>query len=445
MNGSVGMAIWKRCVNLVPSGDFGRKVLTTAGGTALSQAILAAALPVLTRLYSPEAFGLSALFVAWGSLGAVVVGGRYELCIAVPEEDGEAWAVFRLVTGLCWILGAGALLLLFVWIPRPLLALGACVYLLPLYAGFVTHNLAVGYWLGRIGEFRSLSLLRIAYVLSVVTSQTVFSPFFGATGLIYGLLLGTMIFSVLGHFRTFRTRPAAPCRQETLFGLARRHYRFPLYQVPINWLAGLGWQMPVLMLSHFFGSAAAGYFSLAMRILMIPVDLIGQSICQVFYPEAARLYHQNGECGSFFIRIVVRLFWVGSFCLLLAALVAPWFIVTVMGEPWRDTGRVVQLLAPLLILYFVTGPINVMWIVAGKQSANLIWQVFMVVMVTLGLLAGVFAGDWWVSLMGYGVAISIAYGINLLFCRSLANGRDSTSTNERKILKSGLAKECVLQ
>ena len=49
---------------LKPKSEFSRNVLTLMTGTTIAQAIPIAISPILTRIYSPEDFGLLALFLA---------------------------------------------------------------------------------------------------------------------------------------------------------------------------------------------------------------------------------------------------------------------------------------------------------------------------------------------------------------------------------------------
>jgi O-antigen/teichoic acid export membrane protein len=65
-------------------GGFRQKVLQVAGGTALTQGLLVAASPLLTRLYSPEDFGVLAVYMSL--VVFVVIGAtlRYECALPLP-------------------------------------------------------------------------------------------------------------------------------------------------------------------------------------------------------------------------------------------------------------------------------------------------------------------------------------------------------------------------
>jgi O-antigen/teichoic acid export membrane protein len=63
---------------LKPKSEFSRNVLTLMTGTTIAQAIPIAISPILTRIYTPEDFGMFALYMSTASLFSVIATGRYE-------------------------------------------------------------------------------------------------------------------------------------------------------------------------------------------------------------------------------------------------------------------------------------------------------------------------------------------------------------------------------
>ena len=72
---------------LKPKSEFSRNVLTLMTGTTIAQAILIAISPILTRIYTPEDFGMFALYMSVASILLVVETGRYELAIALSKRS----------------------------------------------------------------------------------------------------------------------------------------------------------------------------------------------------------------------------------------------------------------------------------------------------------------------------------------------------------------------
>lgn len=77
----------------LPRGSFVRNVAVLAGGTAAGQAIVVLASPVLTRLYTPEDFGVLAVYASLLCVLSTVATLRYELAIPLPKRDEDAAAL----------------------------------------------------------------------------------------------------------------------------------------------------------------------------------------------------------------------------------------------------------------------------------------------------------------------------------------------------------------
>ena len=70
--------------------EFSKNVLTLMTGTTIAQIIPLLLTPVLSRLLSPEEFGLFAFFLSFVTFFLVISTGRYELAILLPKEDKKA-------------------------------------------------------------------------------------------------------------------------------------------------------------------------------------------------------------------------------------------------------------------------------------------------------------------------------------------------------------------
>ena len=80
---------------LKPKSEFARNILTLMTGTAIAQAIPIAISPILTRLYSPEDFGVFALYMGVVSIGGILATGRYEMSVMLPKKDSDAMKIYK--------------------------------------------------------------------------------------------------------------------------------------------------------------------------------------------------------------------------------------------------------------------------------------------------------------------------------------------------------------
>ncbi len=126
-----------RLKSLLPKSSFARNVAVIAGGTAAGQSIVVLASPIITRLYTPEEFGVLAVYTSFLGILSVLASLRYELAIPLPEKDRDAASLLVLSLGIVvfmslfigvgiWILGD----YIIHWFNTP--ALHAYLWLLPL-------------------------------------------------------------------------------------------------------------------------------------------------------------------------------------------------------------------------------------------------------------------------------------------------------------------------
>ena len=80
--------------------EFAKNIWTLMTGSAMSQIILVAFSPILTRLYTPEEFGILAIYMSIVGLVASAAAGRYEYAILKPKKYYESLSLLVLSMGL---------------------------------------------------------------------------------------------------------------------------------------------------------------------------------------------------------------------------------------------------------------------------------------------------------------------------------------------------------
>ena len=68
---------------------FIRNIAEIAGGAGMAQLLMVLASPILTRLYSPEDFGLFAIFMAVVASFFMGASGKYETAMILPKSNNQ--------------------------------------------------------------------------------------------------------------------------------------------------------------------------------------------------------------------------------------------------------------------------------------------------------------------------------------------------------------------
>lgn len=370
---------------------FVKNIGVLVGGTALSQIALIAFSPVLTRLYSPDQWGVLAAYAAVLALLTVIASLKYEL--AIPLADSEEKARSVLVLCFAILLGLSLLVaLLLVFAGEVITSFENYSQLAP-YLGFLPVGMILvgsyqifNYWAIRQEAFKAVAATKFSQSLAQIILQGGLGLLsFGALGLILGQIAGQAT-GLTSLIRATWKRSYWKISIKTLSANAKRYRRFPLLSSWSGFLNAAGLQLPILLMTSFYGLEVAGLFGLSERMTRLPISIVGQSISQVFMSQASKLRQEDPQA-------LKRLFWVTTKRLTILALpsitalffIAPWLFETIFGEQWLIAGRYTQALCLLLLGRFITLPLSQTLNILERQDLQLKWDILRFVMIVLSL------------------------------------------------------------
>jgi O-antigen/teichoic acid export membrane protein len=188
---------------LKPKSDFSRNVLTLMTGTTIAQAIPIAISPILTRIYSPEDFGIFALYMSIVSIIATMATGRYELAIMLPKKDEDTLNIMALSIIIVFFVSFLTFLIVFFFNAQITDFLGNTaisywLYLVPISVLLTGVYQSLNYWFNRKKVYKTLAKNRI--IQSSTTSITNLSLGFagvGSSGLILSSVFGQGVVTAL--------------------------------------------------------------------------------------------------------------------------------------------------------------------------------------------------------------------------------------------------------
>ena len=82
------------------TGSVFRGMFTLALGSGAARLISIAVIPVLSRIYAPEDYGVLSVFIALTAILAPLLSLRYVTALPLPRHPGLAMSLFALCVGL---------------------------------------------------------------------------------------------------------------------------------------------------------------------------------------------------------------------------------------------------------------------------------------------------------------------------------------------------------
>lgn len=399
---------------VLPRNAFARGVSVLVGGTAGAQLLAVAAAPILTRLFTPEDFGLLAVYASLLALIGVVSSLRYELAIPLPEDDVEAANVAvlsLLLVGLSTVLSGVLVGLLADPIAGALgvPVLAGYLWLLPvgvlLGGGYSVFN----YWAVRTKRFSTIAGTRIRQSLATLAIQLVAFKLGGLA-----LLLGQVAGQGVGTTRLARPALAMPAFRQVSWGgmwrAAVRYRRFPIFSTWEGFFNASSHQLGPIGITVIFGVASTGIYSLAHRVLSLPMSLIGGAMGQVFFASAAKA-NRDGQLGRIVSDLHAKLAHVGLPAALFLIFIGPDLFEVVFGADWRQAGEFARYMALWLYLQFISSPLSTVFCVTEQQLQGMSWQMILLVSRLFAILIG---GLWFRSIEATVILFSLASGLSYL-------------------------------
>lgn len=379
--------------------SYRRNVLALMTGSAIGQALPIAASPILTRLYTPEDFGIAALFLSIAAVLATVVNGRYELAIGLPESDDDAINVAALGAVIAILVSIALLALVFFFGKNLALMANAesiipWLYLIPASVLLTGIFNVLNYTNNRLGLFNDIATANV-YKSIASTGTQMFGGWLikGASGLIFGNLAAQLVSNFKLYRNTSTHFKLRNISKNKMWTLAKRYKNFPKFSMWAGVFNALGHHILIFAMPIVFSIGTLGLYNLATRVLGAPAALISSAFGQVFLREATQERRENGHAKSTFNKTVRRLTIIGAPIFFSIYMFSEPLFGFIFGPNWREAGAYAAIMTPLLYTQFVVSTVSMMNVVFEKNHIGLYWQISLAT-ISFGLVYTAYAFEW---------------------------------------------------
>lgn len=408
---------------LIFENKFIKNVAVLAGGTVVAQAITLIALPAITRLYTPEQYGIYGAFISVLSIILVVASLRYELAISLPEDDVDAANLMGL--SIIIVIITSLISSFIIWLFWPFIirwtntpGLKDYLFFLPIAVLGAGSYQVISFWSVRKKTFGILARTKLTQSIGKVVTQLGL----GFTGLgVMGLLVGQLIGDSAGS-GVILSSAIKGNKQElkkiSLLGLkrvAQDYWRFPVYATPSKLLNVATTQIPLLCILSYYGAEHAGWYSLVLLVLGAPISLITISVQNVFWSEASRLVIDDPlKLRQLFYQTSQVLVFI-SIVFALIAFLSPWIFSLLFGQAWLQAGYYARNMEFMFITQIIVMPLSIL-AVQQLQHWETAWNILCFITTVTCFGIGIRLN---VDLLDLLLLYSLLMGVNNLFLYGL--------------------------
>lgn len=246
-------------------------------------------------------------------------------------------------------------------------------------------------------KFKQLAIIEIlgVTIAGVVAAVLAFIGF-GVWSLVWQQIVGSVIPVILMWYLS-NWKPKFMYKWEKIKDLVD----FGLNLTGFNFINYFSRNLDKLLIGKYLGPASLGYYDLAYKLLLFPLNNISEIIGRVMFPLFSAIQDEKKRVSSVFIKSTQYIAAL-SFPLMFGLLiVASQFIIVIFGPQWKRSIFLVQIMAPLGIIQSIATLTGLIYLSQGR--ADLLFRVGFIftVIIAVSFILGI---NWDVE----GLAISYA-------------------------------------
>lgn len=341
--------------------------------TILGQVITIVISPVLTRIYTPEDFGIYSLYLSITSILLVYTTGRYEYAFSTVKSEEDSINLLHLIIILSMLSSLLIGLCLMI-----LDSLGINIFkekeffvtLIPLTLLVLGVFQAVNYYLNRYKDFSAISKGRIVQSISNATISIIMGiSSFQNIGLIIAHMSSFFINSFYNSRRNELWKKILYVKKYDFVNIKKiavKYKEFPLLNSTSAFFDTIALQAPSLLIPYFFSPSILGLYSLTTKIAGLPISLISMAVAQVYLSELSEKERLGINVAGIVYKAAKILALIGLVPTIILFFIGPVLFSFVFGEEWAASGEFLQLLVFSYYMKFIISPLSMLFFIKNK-------------------------------------------------------------------------------
>lgn len=401
---------------------FFKNVMTLLSGNALSQIISFAILPILTRLFSEELFGVFILYSSTMMLLRPIGTMSYHLSLLLPKNDEDA--VNLLCFNFLLVIAISLLLLFVVFMCKDsiyellnITSLGGYIYYFPLSMFFVASIEILEHWNNRRGKFINISSGLLSKSIALNSGQ-LFVGFssFKKIGLIPGLIFGQIINGIFLFIASFRSVQELweSVSFKNMFKMAKIYKDIPLFTTLVSFTNNLSNELPVILFTKYFGVNVAGVYGLSLKVSKAPVGLVQGSISSVFFNKISKAFNEKKNIESIVKATYKKMFYL-ALTIFTVLFCSSYFLEFFLGVKWSDSGTYVRIIIPVLFLGFINAPVTSLITVLNKQKEFVLFDTLLLAFRFLAIFISYKVYNDIIVTLAFFVGVGVVFNLLIMF------------------------------
>jgi teichuronic acid exporter len=340
-------------------------IFLQGSGNAIAQVIGVLTIPILTRLFTPEEYGVMSLFTNVVAFLSILITFRFEYLILLPKEDKVALNLLSIILRAGFVISLIVLIFIicnksFIVSKIKLEEISKYLIFTPFTAFLMSTSVSVQQFQQRKQNYLLSGVSEIINKVGVFVFALGFFLIFRSTeALIFSASFGLFAKIIYLSYKDGLLKKSWNSFQKTivLYSL-RKYWKSSISFSVSNAVLAITGYLPIYFITNYYGMEVLGNWSLMIMALYLPTSVIGTAIGQVFYERAAKQNAAGLPFNALWLSTVKLLLIISIPCFLIISVLSPYLFTILFGEKWRLAGEYASIFSIAAGISFICTPLD---------------------------------------------------------------------------------------
>ena len=343
-----------------------KDIFSIIAGASGAHAITLLASLFLTRIYTPEMFGILGLVIAVASFASPMMNLGYQWAIVLPPLNKHSkdilWLSHFISLINCLILYILFIFLFDIFVIFFEESALFIVLFAPIIAFSQSYLNSTKQYLGKVNAFFKVAYL--TFFLALLTNLLKISlgiivdP--SAIILNISVVLSYVILTVFSLFLIphpgFKRSLVSIYKSYVIY--FRKHKELAKFRLPQEFFNSASQVVPVILIGIFYSPAIVGFYTLARTITVAPVNLIGGALGVIISPKLAQIKNSREGLTPFLQKSTLYFVLSGLPIYAILFFFGEEIFSLAFGSNWAQAGRLSEWLSIWFFSMYITSSVN---------------------------------------------------------------------------------------
>jgi O-antigen/teichoic acid export membrane protein len=374
--------------------DFKKNVMTLLSGNLIAQMVSFATIPIISRIYSQEAFGEFNILISTAVIVSQFGTLGLNSAIMLPKDDGDARKIFQTtfiihLMILSALLGVALCSESFIKIAEAKTSYSISCFIVYIFA--ILTNLSgllstymnrakaykVMFWNALIGQISTLGVTIPLGLIGLGSKGFIIAGIISLIAVNLQMLYRLNPFIEFINFREIRY-------------IIKNYKNMIKFQFSANIISTFCVQLPNQLISMSFGNVALGGYAMCQRLLGAPISLVAAPINTVYFQTASEYHRESNDLGEFTYILVRNIMLIGFIPLIALMVFAGPIFTFVLGNKWREAGLFASVLALQYLFMFCNNCTSYCRVAIEKPHINTVLAFVQILFIVTSMSIGIF-------------------------------------------------------